>query len=91
MLCQDLSDISARPSGRSWKEAGKAEFKFSEVHTSLQRPAGRPLRTLQKGHYIFGFSLTVSNRRAPHPVIFANFPAAIHPQIAIVSLAGEGR
>ena len=42
-LCQDFSDIPARPSGWSWREARKAECEFSEVPTSLQRPAGRPL------------------------------------------------
>ena len=42
-LCQDFSDISARPSGLSWREARKAECEFPEVPTSLQRKAGRPL------------------------------------------------
>ena len=78
-LCQDFSDISARPSGRSWKEARKAEGEFPEVHTSLQRPAGRPLRTLQKGQYVFGFIPNVGIRRAPHPVVFAIFPGCHTP------------
>ena len=42
-LCQGFSFISARPPGRSWKEARKAESEFPEVPTSLQRPAGQPL------------------------------------------------
>ena len=78
-LCQDFSDISARPSGRSWKEARKAEIEFPEVPTSLQRPAGQPLRTLQKGHYVFGFSPNVGIRRDSHPVVFAGFPGCHTP------------
>ena len=42
-FCQDFSDIPARPSGLSWREARKAECELPEVPTSLQRPAGRPL------------------------------------------------
>ena len=71
--CQDFSDISARPPGRSWNEARKAEGEFPEVHISLQRPAGQPLRTHQKDYYVFGFSPNVGIRRAPHPVAFAIF------------------
>ena len=64
-LCHDFSEISARPSGGSWKEARKAECEFPEVPISLQRSAGRPLRTLQKGQYVFGPSPNVGIRRAP--------------------------
>ena len=78
-LCQDFSEISARPLGRSWKEARKAEFEFPEVPASLQRPAGRPLRMHQKDHYVFGFSPDVGIRRAPHPVVFAIFPRCHTP------------
>ena len=78
-LIQDFSEFSARPSGRSWKEARKAECKFPEVQINLQRPAGRPLRTLQNGHYVFGSSLNVGIRRAPHPVVFAIFSGCPTP------------
>ena len=54
----------------------KAECEFPEVPTSLQRPAGRPLRTHQKGHYVFGFNPNVGIRRAPHPVVFTICPGS---------------
>ena len=73
-LCQDFSDISARPSGSSWKEARKAECEVPEVFTSLQCSAGRPLRKLQKDHNVFGFSPNVGIRRAPHPAVFPISP-----------------
>ena len=78
-LCQDISDISSRPSGRSWKETRKAEGGFHDVPKSLQRPGGRPFRTLQKGHYVFGFRPNVGSRTAPHPVVFAIFPGCQTP------------
>ena len=73
-LSQKFSDISVRSSWRSWKEARKAGCEFSEVPTSLQRPAGRSLQTLQKDHYVFGFSPNAGIRRAPHTVVLAVFP-----------------
>ena len=73
-LCQEFCDFSARSSGRSWKGARQAEGGFPEVPTSLQRPAGRPLQTLQKGHCVFRSSPNVGTIKAPHPVFFAIFP-----------------
>ena len=45
----------------------------------MQRPDGRPFRTLQKSHYVFGSNPNVGIRRAPHPVVFAIFPGCYIP------------
>ena len=47
--------------------------------TSMQCPAGRPLRTLQKEHFVLGFSPNVGIRRTSHPVVFAIFPGCHTP------------
>ena len=73
-LYQDFSDISPRPSGRSWKEARKAECEFSRGAHKSAAPSWPASWTLWKDHYVFGFSPNVCKRKAPHPVFFANFP-----------------
>lgn len=70
-LYKASSNISARPSGKSWKEVRKAESESPVVPASLQRPIGQPLRTLQKCHYVFGNNPNVGIRTTLHPVVLA--------------------
>ena len=60
-------------------EARKAESEFPWVHTNVQHPACRPLRTLQKGSSNFRPSPNAGIKKGPHPMIFPIFPSSRTP------------
>ena len=64
---------------KEFEGSWKGRYWLSKAHMSLKRPAGQPLRTLQKGSYLLLLSPDIDIRRASNLVDFAIFPGCHIP------------